>query len=110
VHKSDLRIFWVIVGLIEIGEVELAETLLKDFHPEDTRLLLGIHLGCFLLQHTRVSTKIERDSANRICEHVARNISELRTKLVAEFRSELLELRKDSIKALESPGDKGAGS
>lgn len=109
-HKSELRIFWVIVGLIEIGEVELAETLLKDFHPEDTRLLLGIYLGCFLLQHTRVSTKKERDSANRICEHVETNISKLRIKLVAEFKSELLELRKNSIKALESPRDKGVGS
>jgi hypothetical protein len=107
-HRLELRIFWVIVGLIEIGEVELAETLLKDFHPADTRLLLGIHLGCFLLQHTRVSTKKESDSANRICEHVAKSISELRNKLIAEFRSELLELRKDSIKALESPRDKRA--
>ncbi len=99
-HKLELRRFWLIVGLIEIGEVELAEILLKNFHPEDTRLLLGIHLGCFLLQHTRVATKKEKDSANRICEHVARNISDLRNKLMVEFKSELLELRNDSIKAL----------
>lgn len=105
-----MRTFWLIVGLIEIGEVELAETLLKDFHPEDTRLLLGIHLGCFLLQHTRVATKKEKDSANRICERVAKSISDLRNKLMVEFKSELLELRKDSIKALEPPRDETVNS
>ena len=100
-HQIDLRIFWIIVGLIEIGEIELAEGLIEDFHPKDARLLLGIHLGCFLWQHTRVCTKKERESAIRICQHMAKNIGGLRKMLLQEFRSELLEIRKDSIKALE---------
>lgn len=106
-HKSDLMIFWLTVGLIEIGEVALAETLLRNFNPEDSRLLLGIHLGCFLLRYTRVSTRKEKESAERICAHVERNISDLRSELIAEFKSELLELRNDSISAIEYQPDKG---
>ena len=108
-HQIDLKKFWLMVGLIEIGEIELAESLMDDFHPKDARLLLGIHLGCFLWQHTRVCTKKERESANRICRHVAENIGGLRKMLLQEFKSELLEIRKDSIKALEEhKGENGA--
>lgn len=99
--QVDLRTFWLIVGLIEIGEAAKAETLIKKFAPNDKRLFLGIHLGCFLLQHTRVTTRNEKESAARICQYVAKNISDLRSKLFHEFKSELLELRKDAIAAID---------
>jgi len=104
--QQDLRRFWLIVGLIEIGEVTKAEELIKKFDPEDNRLLLGIHLGCFLLQHTRVSSGQQKKSALRVCELVSEHITQLRGKLLAEFKSELLEMRQDDIKALGSPDNK----
>jgi GTPase SAR1 family protein len=104
-HSAELRQFWLIIGLIEICEIELVENLLKHFHPGDKRLLLGIHLGCFLYQHTRISIKTEREAAKRICESVDKSISSLRNKIITEFKTELLEIRKDSIKALAPPSD-----
>ena len=40
----DTRKFWLIIGLIENGDMHKAEELAQDFHPNDHHLLLGIHL------------------------------------------------------------------
>ncbi len=96
---QDLRLFWIIIGLIEIGELSLVDKLLKGYHPKDLRLLLGIHLGCFLTQHVRVTTNQERDHANKICDGISSQIGSLRVKLKEEFISELLELKDKVIEA-----------
>ena len=97
---DELRAFWIIIALIEIGAIEEAEKLIHKFHPEDNRLLLAIHLGCFLLHHTRVATRKEKETAERICTDVSKNIGDLRKKVLDEFRSELLELRQKTIEAV----------
>jgi hypothetical protein len=98
--RSDLRTFWVIVGLLESGKVTDAEPLIKTFHPADPRLLLAIHLGCILIQHIRVSSADQKKSAKRICACVADDVSHLKRLVFDEFRTEMLEIRRGEVKAI----------
>ncbi len=102
-HELDLRQFWLIVGMIELGALAEARDMLRRFSPADSRLYLGVHLGCFLTLHLRVTTKEERDIAKKMCDMVAGHLIDLRGQLLNEFKSELLEVRKDKIRAL-GPG------
>lgn len=103
VTEKDLRNFWVLVGLIECGAMEEVELLLKTFKPSDSRLLLGIHLGCYLTQHVRVCTKDQRDAAKRICDRLSSQVGHLRVQLLEEVKTELLEVRADAIRTIEIP-------
>ncbi len=103
--SEEIRKFWIIIGLIEIGKLDDAESLIHKFYPSDHRLLLGIHLGCFLAQHTRVTTKHDKQIAERICKRIGDSIASLRHQIVEEFKSELLEVRKDKIHAIEKCKD-----
>ena len=47
----NIRMSWLLVGLIESGSCHKSEELLEKFRPVDGRLLRGIYLGCFLAQH-----------------------------------------------------------
>ncbi len=100
---SDIRHFWLIVGLIESGDLEGAEQELRLFAPKDRRFYLGLHLGALLIQHIRVITHAERETAKRICDSVAGHLPDLRQQLLDEFKSELLEIHKSKLEALEAP-------
>lgn len=102
-RSRDLCRFWIIAGLIEIGALDAAAKLLRNFTPTDKRLYLGIHLSAFLFYHVRVTSKDERHLALTICDQVQRHLPELRKQLLKEFTSELLEVRKGEVKALPIP-------
>jgi uncharacterized protein YuzE len=104
-EELDLRRFWIITGLLESGSVEAAEKLVRKFRPNDARLALAIQLGCLLLQHLRVSSPEEKRIAKRIGEGLTHRTLSLRTQLLAEFQSELLEVRKGEVKAIESQSE-----
>lgn len=93
--------FWVIVGLIESGDLQDAESYLKAFRPKDKRLFLALHLGCFLIEHLKIFSKAEQRIASRICGNFANEIKDLRKQILDEFSTELLEVRKDNIAAIE---------
>jgi len=107
-EESDIRTFWVIVGLIECGAIKDAEELLDTFEPSDARLLLAIHLGAVLVQHVRISSKQQSEAAKRICERLSAHVIHLRQQLLNEMSSELLEVRRGTVKVIgpdRSPGD-----
>lgn len=100
---KDTRKFWVISGLIECGAISEAEEAVATFNPADPRLLLALHMGCFLAINVRVCSKDQARAAQRICDRLAGRIAPLRQQLLAEFTSELLEVQNDTVKALK-PG------
>ena len=99
--QKETRVFWSIVGLLESGFLDKAEALIKKFRPGDQRLLLAIYLGCSLIQHLRVTTKENKKIAERICNRLSGPVMDYRSQLLKEFKSELLEIRKGKIKAIE---------
>ncbi len=104
-EEAETVQFWLIVGLIECGSVEEAQAQIRDFKPKDVRLLLALHLGCFLMQFVRIFDDDRRVIAKKICEGLAPRIAHLRIKVLDEFKSELLEIRKDKIRAIEYKQD-----
>jgi len=60
-EDKDFRQFWTIIGLIECGCLEEASGEIREFKPKDDRLLLAIHLGCYLISKLRVF-EIEKKS------------------------------------------------
>lgn len=98
---KDARTFWLIIGLIESGSMEKAETEIKSFKPLDSRLLLGIHIGCFLIEKHRVMTKEQKHIAKKICENISSRIMSLRKQLIEEMKTELLEVRQGVIKSID---------
>lgn len=102
-EEQDIRKFWLIVGLIESGALDCVKNDIIDFHPEDIRLLLAFHLGCFMLQHHRIAGKHEKKVARELCGHLASATIHLKKQLLSEFKSELLEIRRGEVKAIEFP-------
>jgi hypothetical protein len=96
----DARIFWLVVGLIESGALEEAEALAEKFRPSDPRLLLGLHLGCFLVQHLRISTRAQRRCAARICGNLEGYTAGLLKQVQDEFKSRMLEIRSGAVAAI----------
>jgi len=96
-EEKEAIVFWVMVGLIERGDLEKAERMIESFDPRDVRLLLALHLGCFFVENLRISTKDQRDTAKRICNKISPRIGRLRSQLLDELTSELLEIRRDKV-------------
>jgi len=98
---KELREFWILIGLLESGSLEGLEAKVRDFHPSDVRLLLAIHMGCWLLENHRIADKHEKKLAAQICSQLGSRIAHLRLQLLQEFKSDLLEWQKGEIKAIE---------
>ncbi len=102
-EDAEAVTFWLIVGLIEIGQLEKAKKLVKQFHPKDVRFILAIHMGCVLLDYLGMATKEQRKAASEIAHSLDHIIIGLRQQLIGEFKSHLLEIRKGRIHAIELP-------
>ncbi len=57
---SENHMYWLVVGLIEAGDISTAEALVAKFHPTDLRLLTAIHLGCHLAKEIRLYQRSKR--------------------------------------------------
>jgi hypothetical protein len=101
--ELDRRTFWLIVGLMETGEMETAKELIQKFKPEDARLLLAIQLGCFMIEHLRVAERDERKIAAHISASLSDIVSGLRRKLLDEFKTHLFEIRKGKVQPILPP-------
>lgn len=99
--EADVRMFWLAVGLIEAGDMAAARDALKNFRPDDPRLLLAIHLGCFLTARIRPVAKNDRDIAQAMVETMDPHVARLRKELIREFDSVLLEMRDGKAMAID---------
>lgn len=101
----DIKNFWLIVGLIECGDIEQAEALIKNFNPEESKLLMAIHLGCYLALEIRPLPKKDKSHAKDICARLDQKIAPYRAQLIKELGSTLLELRNGEIKVIDDEAD-----
>ncbi|HEY3252139.1 MAG TPA: NACHT domain-containing protein [Ignavibacteria bacterium] len=98
---KDIKNFWLIISLMECGHLPKALIKIKKFRPADTRLLLAIHLSAFLILHLKVTSKENKRATQQIIDMLSSKIEPLRKKIMEEFKSELLEIRKGKINAIE---------
>ena len=72
----------------------------RAINPTDRRCLLSLHPGSVLHEHTRVSTKGEKPTAQQIQRHSTPKVCALRDALLKEFKGEVLKLRRGKVEAL----------
>jgi hypothetical protein len=95
--------FWCIIGLIESGQLEAAEAMVRKFKPSDNRLLLAIHLSCFVRSHLRISTGDQKSIAERIYTRIEPKVGHLMDQVMEEMKGLLLEVQRGEVKALDAP-------
>lgn len=98
---SDNHTYWLIVGLIEAGDISHAEPLVGKFRPTDLRLLTAIHLGCHLAKEIRPLPELEKAAARRICESLANKVTPYVMQIHQEMGSLLLEMRNGKVATIE---------
>lgn len=101
-EEYEVFMFWLIIGLIESGALDIAEHFVKTFRPNDTRFLLAIHLGCFITYNLRITSKELKKNAENIMKRLEERITKLRQEFLEEYKTELLELKMGEIVAIES--------
>ncbi len=101
--KHDLKRFWCVCGLIDSGRITEAAEATKGFAPEDQRLLFGIFIGCFYVEKMHVTSDEQKKLAKKLRGTLESKIEHLQTAALDEFKSLILELRKDEITALSDP-------
>lgn len=106
-EEAELRLYWYIVGLIESGNLDQADERIRAFRPADKRLLLTLHLGCYLLTEHRVGTPDEKRKAKEISEYLEPVIGAMRSQLLKQLDSELLEIHEGKLKALPEKKENG---
>lgn len=92
--------FWYIVALMEAGKLNEVCRIIKKFHPKDTRFLLALHLGAFLIAGLRISNEHERKLALEICFLLAPKIKGLIADVLSEMKGYLFEVREGKITAI----------
>lgn len=98
---SENHMYWLVVGLIEAGDISTAEALVAKFHPTDLRLLTAIHLGCHLAKEIRPLPEVEKAAARRICDSLINKVTPHVLQIHKEMGSLLLEMRNGKVATLE---------
>lgn len=94
---KDARLFWYICALIELGDIQEAERLARDFHPTDRRLLVALHIGAYFVLHVGSLRQEEKEAAKRLCRKLDPIAADYRAQFVEELGSQLLEVRQGVI-------------
>ena len=105
--ERDRAMFWLVVALVESGDIQGAQKLMRTFHPSDVRLLLAVHVGCYYAAAVRPIGLPQKKIAKEISTRISGAIKPHRDALLKEFGSLLLEVRKGKIEVIEaeSPDD-----
>ena len=106
---KDKKLFWVIVGLLELDMIGRAKKLTKNFNPSDNRLLLGIYIACSHISNLRICGRGHREEAKDLGDVVfARVPLPVKNEFFKEFVSDVLEVQKGEIKEIpKTPGSGG---
>lgn len=106
--SPDLReaaMFWLLIGLIEYGDIDRADEIAQHFHPRDPRLLVALHLSCVLAERIRPLDSAQKSHAQEIHRRISKKVAPYRQQLLKEWGSELLEYRKGTVTIVDEEGD-----
>jgi hypothetical protein len=100
--SPEMRRFWWIAGMVELGETEQVENVLREGLFDYDRLNVALHLGCYLVEMVRGVSNEARAAAHRVGELLQPRVAKFRTQVAKEFKGHLLEQQKGAIVALDS--------
>jgi hypothetical protein len=99
--SPEMRRFWFLAALVEVGRVDLVKGYLEERALKDNRLNLALHLGCFFLEKVRAASRKDKSDAAEISKMLAPKIAFHQALLAKEFRGQLLELQRGKIVELD---------
>ena len=100
-EENNRKQFWLVVSLIETGDICEAERVLDKCNLTNGYLLTAIHLGCFLTSRIRPVLETEKKKAEEICSMLSKKIAPFRDQLMREVGSTLLEAKKGKIEVVD---------
>jgi energy-coupling factor transporter ATP-binding protein EcfA2 len=92
-EANEIKIFWVVAGLIEIGAVEAAWKTIKSRAIQDPKLLTALYLGLFTRSRVRFTDKETKKICDTACEYLDPFVASYRRELLKEFKTIVLEVR-----------------
>lgn len=96
ISKED-KLYWLVIALIESGNIQIAELLLKKTVLSDNTKYLSIQMGCMLAHKVRPLSRDEKEAAERICNELDGKVSVYTREIQREQGSLLLEIKKGNI-------------
>src|SRR6266481_1539568 len=100
-EENNRKQFWLVVSLIETGDICEAERVLSKCNLTNGYLLTAIHLGCFLTSRIRPALETEKKKAGEICLMLSKKIAPFRDQLMREVKSTLLEAKQGKIEVID---------
>lgn len=98
---SELRRFWYVVALVELGKFEEAAEFLRANPLSDGLLATAVHYGCYFAAEVRLIPAVDKASAQKVCELLEAQVAPYRHRIATEFRGQLLEYRRGGVVALD---------
>jgi hypothetical protein len=98
--ENEAAHFWCLVGLIEAGQLEVAYNAIRHYRPAEQKFMLGIVLGCFVIEGLRITSETNKGFANKIRGILEGKVRHLATELSKEFDSLMLEVRAGQMKSI----------
>ena len=92
---------------MECGLTEQIERDIRKFSPKDTKLLLALFLGSYLIHGHKVTEKDEKTCASSIMAFLSHRVDHLRRAVRDEFKTELLEMRHGEIHTIATASSGG---
>lgn len=71
------------------------------FKPHDSRLLLGIYIGCIMVHQLRITTKEQKKHAARFGSYLCEQIDHLKKLLLEELKASILDVREGKLQLVE---------
>ena len=90
-RNQSARIFWLAIGLIEIGSYALARTLVEDNLPNEPEFVLALDLQCQSILKMRAPTKLEKEDISEMRQIMSEKLVSVRNLLKNEIELKLLE-------------------
>ncbi|WP_082592169.1 MULTISPECIES: NACHT domain-containing protein [Stenotrophomonas] len=100
--SSELRRFWYVTALIELGEFESIQEIQDSLPFEDEMLATAVHFGCYFSTEVRSIPAGQKVRAAAICKQLDPKVARLRVKIIEELKGQLLEFQRSGVVALDA--------
>jgi len=74
---------------------------LKEYCPNDEKLLIALHLGLYQLENLQITSKADKKIAARLRSRIELQVKHLTEEVINEVKGYLLEIREREIKTIE---------
>jgi hypothetical protein len=102
---AELVEYWLIIGLLGSGHLQVAQDRIRKFMPSHNLPVLAIHMDAFFIEKIRGGSVAQKRIAKEISAFVRPSIKIEVSAYMKEFKSQLLEIQNGDVIELPSTDD-----